>query len=76
MNFPFLKNFVNKELNLLPPVTQRRVDTRVSIRQSFEDYVTRNGTLRNLPPIQRMSDPERIARMQREMNEQSNDERE
>ena len=76
MNFPFLKNFVDKQLNVLPSVTQSRTSTRSGIRQSFEDYVTRNGTLRNLPPIQRMSDSERIARMQREMNQQSNDERE
>ena len=35
------------------------------------------GKYRNLPPIQRMSDPERIARMRQKMeeNQQSHDEK-
>lgn len=47
-------------------------------RESFINELTNFGAYRNLPPIQRMSDPERIARMQRRMeeNQQSNDDNE
>lgn len=82
MNLSFVDRFVHKQLDVLPPATQetRNTNTRAvgGTRQDFMDSITNFGQYRNLPPIQRMSDPERIARMQRKMeeNQQSNDDNE
>ena len=82
MNLSFVDKFVRKQLDVLPPATQeiRNTNTRAvgRTREDFMNELTNFGQYRNLPPIQRMSDPERLARMQRKMeeNQQSNDENE
>ena len=82
MNLSFVDKFVRKQLDVLPPATQeiRNINTRAvsRTREDFMNELTNFGQYRNLPPIQRMSDPERLARMQRKMeeNQQSNDENE
>lgn len=82
MNLSFVDRFVHKQLDVLPPATQatRNTNTRAvgRTRQDFMDSITNFGQYRNLPPIQRMSDPERIARMQRKLgkNQKSNDDNE
>lgn len=82
MNLSFVDKFVRKQLDILPPATQeiRNTNTRAvgRTREDFMNELTNFGQYRNLPPIQRMSDPERIARMQRKMeeNQQSNDDNE
>ena len=79
MNLPFVENFVNRQLNVLPASSQERtVSTGRQTREDFLNMLSNNGEYRNLPPIQRMSDPERVARMQRKMeqSQQSNDENE
>lgn len=82
MNLAFVDKFVHRQLDVLPPATQETRNTRTrtvnSTRESFINELTNFGAYRNLPPIQRMSDPERIARMQRKMeeNQQSNDDNE
>ena len=82
MNLSFVDRFVHKQLDVLPLATQetRNTNTRAvgRTRQDFMDSITNFGQYRNLPPIQRMSDPERIARMQRKMeeNHQSNEDNE
>ena len=82
MNLSFVDKFVRKQLDVLPPATQeiRNTNTRAvgRTREDFMNELTNFGQYRNLPPIQRMSDPERIARMQRKMeeNQQSNDDNE
>ena len=78
MNLSFVENFVHKQLDVLPePKQATRTETRSAnrTREDFINQLTNFGQYRNLPPIQRMSDPERIARMQRKMQEQqqSND---
>lgn len=78
MNLSFVDKFVHKQLDVLPPAIQetRSTNTRAvnRTRESFINELTNFGAYRNLPPIQRMSDPERIARMQRKMeqNQQTN----
>lgn len=67
MNIPFVEKFVDKQLNVLPPPTQQRTSPINSSRESFVNWLSNNGEYRNLPPIQRMSDPERMAQMQRRM---------
>ena len=82
MNLSFVDKFVRKQLDVLPPATQeiRNINTRAvsRTREDFMNELTNFGQYRNLPPIQRMSDPERLARMQRKMeeNQQSNDDNE
>ena len=82
MNLSFVDKFVRKQLDVLPTATQeiRNTNTRAvgRTREDFMNSITNFGQYRNLPPIQRMSDPERLARMQRKMeeNQQSNDENE
>ena len=77
MNIPFVEKFVDKQLNVLPPPTEQRTSTRNSSRESFVNWLSNNGEYRNLP-IQRMSDPERIAQMQIRMQQkqQSTDDNE
>ena len=82
MNLSFVDKFVHRQLDVLPPATQETRNTSTQAvnrtRESFINELTNFGRYRNLPPIQRMSDPERIARMQRKMEErgQSNDDNE
>ncbi len=82
MNLSFVDKFVHRQLDVLPPATQETRNTSTQAvnrtRESFINELTDFGKYRNLPPIQRMSDPERIARMQRKMeeNQQSNDDNE
>lgn len=78
MNIPFVEKFVDKQLNVLPPPSQQRTSTVNSSREAFVNWLSNNGEYRNLPPIQRMSDPERMAQMQRRMQQaqQSTDDNE
>ena len=70
MKVPFIKNFAEKQLNVLPPpVTMERIVTRAGTRDGFANWLSNNGQYRNLPPIQRMSDPEKIEAMRRQMEE-------
>ena len=79
MNLSFVDKFVRNQLDVLPPATQeiRNTNTRAigRTREDFMNELTNFGQYRNLPPIQRMSDPERLARMQQKMkeNQQSNE---
>lgn len=82
MNLSFVDKFVHKQLDVLPSPTQEIRETNTSTtnrtRESFINELTNFGAYRNLPPIQRMSDPERMAQMRRKMeqNQQSNDDNE
>ena len=79
MNLSFVDKFVRKQLDVLPPATQeiRNTNTRAvgRTREDFMNELTNFGQYRNLPPIQRMSDPERLSRMQEKMKEQQSNER-
>lgn len=78
MNIPFVEKFVDRQLNVLPPPSGQRTAPTNSSRESFVNWLSNNGEYRNLPPIQRMSDPERMAQMQRRMqqSQQSNEDKE
>ena len=78
MNIPFVEKFVDRQLNVLPPPSGQRTASTNSSRESFVNWLSNNGEYRNLPPIQRMSDPERMAQMQRRMqqSQQSNEDNE
>lgn len=71
MKLPFIEKFVNKQLNILPPATQdiKTETNNSSVRESFVNWLSNNGEFRNLPPVQSISDPEKIAKMQKEMNQ-------
>ena len=72
MNLSFVENFVHQQLDVLPTPTQEtRASTNEVNRQrtDFENWITNNGQLRNLPPIQRMSDPQRLEEMRRKMEQ-------
>ena len=75
MNIPFVEKFVDKQLNVLPPPTGQRTSPTNGSRESFVNWLSNNGEYRNLPPIQRMSDPKRMTQMQRKIqqNQQSNE---
>ena len=79
MNLSFIDKFVHKQLDILPaPKEIARQTNAVSsskTRENFIKQLTNFGAYRNLPPIQRMSDPEKIAQMRRKMEpkEQNND---
>ena len=74
MNIPFLEKFVDRQLNVLSPATEQLTSTVNSSRESFENWLSNKGEHRNLPPIQRMSDTEKIETMRKRMeqNQESN----
>lgn len=88
MNMSFVDKFVHKQLDVLPAPTQdirenntsneTRENPTTSTNRTREDFIsqlTNFGAYRNLPPVQRMSDPQKIEEMRRKMeqNRQSND---
>lgn len=79
MNLSFVDKFVHKQLDILPAPTEIARQTNAvsssKTRENFIKQLTNFGAYRNLPPIQRMSDPEKIAQMRRKMEqkEQNND---
>ena len=81
MNMSFVDKFVHQQLDVLPPASPRSRTTNTKpvnrTREDFMNELSNFGKYRNLPPIQRMSDPERIARMRQKMeeNSQSHDEK-
>ena len=82
MNIPFVDKFVHRQLDVLPQTTQESRNTSTQTvnrtRESFINELTNFGAYRNLPPIQRMSDPEKLAEMRRKMEQkqQANDDSE
>ena len=73
MNLSFVDKFVRKQLDVLPPATQETRDTTIRTgsrtREDFMNELTNFGQYKNLPPIQRMSNPKIIARMKEKMEE-------
>ena len=68
----FVDKFIHNQLDVLPPTTpEYKGETLInSTRETFINSLTNNGQYRNLPPIQRMSDPEKLAEMKRKMEQQ------
>lgn len=78
MNMTFVEKFVHQQLDVLPEPTQ---DIRESAtennttretnttREDFINQLTNFGAYRNLPPIQRMSDPQKLEEMRRKMEQ-------
>lgn len=87
MNMSFVEKFVHKQLELLPESTQnirevavdsnknKETKTINKTREDFINQLTNFGAYRNLPPIQRMSDSQRLEEMRRRREEhtQEND---
>ena len=72
MNMDFVDKFVHKQLDVLPEPTQDIRETNTSnetretntsstnrTREDFINQLTNFGAYRNLPPVQRMSDPQK-----------------
>lgn len=82
MNLSFVDKFVRSQLDILPPATQETRNTRTSTanrtKEDFMNELTNFGAYRNLPPVQRMSDPQRLDEMKEKMEQkgQSNEETE
>lgn len=87
MNMSFVEKFVHQQLELLPESTQdirevtvdsnKNIETKTTnkTREDFINQLTNFGEYRNLPPIQRMSDSQRLEEMRRRREEhtQEND---
>ena len=87
MNMSFVEKFVHQQLELLPESTQdirevtvdsnKNIETKTTnkTREDFINQLTNFGAYRNLPPIQRMSDSQRLEEMRRRREEhtQEND---
>ena len=87
MNMSFVEKFVHQQLDVLPEPTQdiretatdnnttRATNTINRTREDFINQLTNFGAYRNLPPIQRMSDPQKLEEMRRKMEQhtQEND---
>lgn len=87
MNMSFIEKFVHQQLDVLPEPTQdiresgtnnnatRETSTPNRTREDFINELTNFGAYKNLPPIQRMSDPQKLEEMRRKMEQhtQEND---
>lgn len=87
MNMSFVEKFVHQQLELLPESTQdirevtvdsnKNIETKTinKTREDFINQLTNFGAYRNLPPIQRMSDSQKLEEMRkkREEHTQEND---
>lgn len=87
MNMSFVEKFVHQQLELLPESTQdirevtvdsnKNIETKTTnkTREDFINQLTNFGAYRNLPPIQRMSDSQKLEEMRkkREEHTQEND---
>lgn len=81
MNLSFVDKFVHKQLDVLPEPTQEIIESNTTrenntsttnrTRESFINELTNFGAYRNLPPIQRMSDPKKIEEMRKKMEQQT-----
>ena len=65
MNIPFIKNFTNKQLNVLPPAREQEeynVSSFNSQRNNFINELSNNGEHRKLQPIksEEKQNPEEI----------------
>lgn len=73
MNLSFIEKFVHRQLDVLPTATQETRDTsRTTANRTGENFIneiTNFGKYRNLPPIQRMSDPQKLEQMRRKMEQ-------
>lgn len=69
MNMSFVEKFVRRQLDVLPSAEQE-VNEEIGglSRKKFSDILSNNGEYKNLPPVQRMSDPEKIAKIQNKMD--------
>lgn len=71
MNLSFVDKFVHNQLDVLPKPTQERAEIRRdNTRENFLNYLSNNGEYRNLPPISRSPEPERLAQMQKNVEQQ------
>lgn len=72
-NVSFVDKFVHNQLDVLPqPIQETRTSnasTMSTIKERFINELTNFGEYRNLPPIQTMSDAEKITRMQQKMSQ-------
>lgn len=73
MNLSFIEKFVHRQLDILPATTQETRDTSKTTAnrtgENFINEITNFGKYRNLPPIQRMSDPQKLEQMRRKMEQ-------
>ena len=69
MNLSFVKNFVQNQLDVLPPAQQENVSKKQENFKNFKNQLTNFGAYRNLPKIQRMVDPQKIEEMRRKMEQ-------
>ena len=71
MNLTFVEDFVKRQLNVLPSSTKKIPSAQVAknrLRQDFENWLSNNGEFKQLPTSRRLSDPDRMAKLQRKMD--------
>ena len=71
MRIPFLQRFVNKQLNVLPPAISeiREQTVKPVIKKTLSEQLAEDARKRNPNLGRRMSDPNKIAYMQRQMEQ-------
>lgn len=82
MNMSFVKKIVHQQLELLPEpkqdIREAAIDSNKATgetmnksRKDFINQLTNFGAYRNLPPIQRMSDSQKLEKMKKKMEQHS-----
>jgi len=67
MKVPFVEKFVNNQLNVLPIANEQL--SASNSRHNFIKSLSNDGKYRELPPVQRKSEPRRMAEMKRKMEQ-------
>lgn len=71
MKIPFLQKFVSKQLNVLPPAVSRIKEQTAKpvVKKTLSEQLAEDARKRNPNLGRRMSDPNKIAYMQRQMEQ-------
>lgn len=69
MKIPFLKNFADKQLNILPQAKTEERITNNNTRQEFVNYISNNGEYRNSSQVQAESKKQDLKERSNEDNE-------
>ena len=75
MTVPFVKNFVNKQLNVLPPAREQSEISNTSAmktkRQKFINELSNNGEYRKIEPLQHIKENQNIEELNKQIIEEN-----
>ena len=75
MNVPFVKKFVDRQLNVLPPAKEQEqkepISTSNNKRIEFINELSNNGELRKIAPLQHSKEKQELEQLQKRVIEET-----